>query len=51
MTEDVQALLAAYPDWRSATLARLRAIIRGADARIDESIKWRKPSNPLGVLA
>lgn len=51
MTSEVDELLSAYPDWRASTLGMLRLIIRGADARIEESIKWRKPSNPLGVLA
>jgi hypothetical protein len=36
-------------DWRGAMLARLRRLIREADADVVEAIKWRKPSNPLGV--
>ena len=36
-------------DWRGATLARLRTLIREADPAIEETVKWRKPSNPLGV--
>jgi hypothetical protein len=35
--------------WRGALLARLRRLIREADPEVVESIKWRKPSNPLGV--
>jgi hypothetical protein len=30
-------------------LARLRAAIRTADPEVVEEMKWRKPSNPLGV--
>jgi hypothetical protein len=30
-------------------LARLRAVILGADPEIVEEVKWRKPSNPAGV--
>jgi hypothetical protein len=36
-------------DWRGAMLQRLRALILEADPRIVESVKWKKPSNPLGV--
>ena len=36
-------------DWRGATLARLRRLIQEADPAVVETVKWRKPSNPLGV--
>jgi hypothetical protein len=36
-------------DWRGATLARLRRLISEADPDVREAVKWRKPSNPLGV--
>ena len=36
-------------DWRAAMLARLRRLIREADPDVVETVKWRKPSNPLGV--
>ncbi len=36
-------------DWRAATLARVRKLMREADPQITEEIKWRKPSNPAGV--
>jgi hypothetical protein len=36
-------------DWRSATLAQVRRIIKDADPDIVEETKWRKPSNPSGV--
>lgn len=36
-------------DWRGARLAQLRRLIREADPEVVESVKWRKPSNPLGV--
>ena len=37
-------------DWRGKTLAKLRQLIKEADPEIVEQIKWRKPSNPAGVL-
>ena len=47
--EEVDTKLAAIGGWRAATLARVRALIRDADPDIVEAIKWRKPTNPLGV--
>jgi hypothetical protein len=45
----VDARIAALADWRGATLARVRALIREADPEVVEEVKWRKPSNPSGV--
>ena len=36
-------------DWRATMLSRLRELIKDADPDVVEDIKWRKPSNPLGV--
>lgn len=36
-------------DWRGATLAHVRKLIKEADPAIIEEIKWRRPSNPAGV--
>lgn len=36
-------------DWREATLARVRQLIKQADPEAVEEIKWRKASNPAGV--
>jgi hypothetical protein len=36
-------------DWRGETLARVRKLIRDADPDVVEAVKWRKPSNPMGV--
>jgi hypothetical protein len=35
--------------WRGETLARVRKIMREADPEVVEEVKWRKPSNMLGV--
>jgi hypothetical protein len=37
------------PDWRQATLERMRGLILEADPAAGEERKWRKPSNPAGV--
>jgi hypothetical protein len=34
-------------DWRSETLARIRALIKEADPEVVEEVKWRKPSNGM----
>jgi len=48
-SELIDAKIAALGDWRGETLARVRALIRQADPDVVEEVKWRKPSNPLGV--
>ncbi len=35
--------------WRGETLARMRALVRQADPDVIEAMKWRKPTNPMGV--
>ena len=45
----IDAKLASIGDWRGETLARMRALIKEADPEVVEEMKWRKPSNPLGV--
>ena len=45
----IDARIAALGDWRGETLARVRALIKAADPDVVEEVKWRKPSNPLGV--
>lgn len=42
-------IAAKSPDWRSATLARIRALIKDAAPDSIEEAKWKKPSNPKGV--
>src|SRR5258708_39378774 len=44
----VDELIARTPDWRGATLATLRKIVRDADPATVEGVKWRRPSNPNG---
>lgn len=37
----IDAKIAALGDWRGATLARMRALIREADPDVVEEVKWR----------
>jgi hypothetical protein len=48
-SDEVDAKIASLTNWRGATLARLRRLIHEADSDVIEEIKWRKPSNPMGV--
>jgi hypothetical protein len=48
-SELIDELISRTPDWRGATLARLRKIIHAADPEIVEEVKWRRPSNPMGA--
>ena len=48
-SEAIDEKLRTLPDWRGAMLARLRRLIHEADPKVEEAVKWRKPSNPLGV--
>jgi hypothetical protein len=41
--------IAALGGWRGDMLAALRGLIREAEPEVSEAVKWRKPSNPLGV--
>ncbi|WP_206244295.1 DUF1801 domain-containing protein [Novosphingobium terrae] len=45
----VEDKLASIDGWRRETLAHLRALILKADPDVTESLKWAKPTNPLGV--
>ena len=46
---EIDAIIAAIPDWRGPVLARIRALIKEADPQVVEEVKWRKPTNPAGV--
>ncbi len=36
--------------WRGRTLSQLRTFIKNVDPAVVEEVKWKKPTNPLGVL-
>ena len=46
----IDVIIEAPGDWRSTTLARLRAVILSADACIVEEVKWKKPSRPVRAV-
>ena len=45
----IDAKIAGLGDWRGETFGRLRALIHEADPEVEETVKWRKATNPLGV--
>jgi hypothetical protein len=48
-SEQIDAIIEALCDWRAKTLSELRAVIKKADPALVEEVKWKKPSNPMGV--
>jgi hypothetical protein len=45
----IDARIKELPDWRGEMLSWIRRLIKQADPEVVEEVKWRKPSNPLGV--
>jgi len=48
-SEQIDAIIRASADWRGRKLSELRALIKKADPAVVEEVKWKKPSNPMGV--
>ena len=48
-SQQIDALIKAPGDWRGKKLSQLRALIKKADPAVVEEVKWKKPSNPMGV--
>jgi hypothetical protein len=48
-SQQIDAIIKKSGDWRSKKLSQLRALIKKADPAVMEEVKWKKPSNPMGV--
>lgn len=48
-SELIDRKIAQLADWRGETLGNVRMLIQDADPEVVEEVKWRKPSNLLGV--
>ncbi len=48
-SQQIDAKIKELTDWRGKTLSQLRGLIRQAAPAVVEEVKWKKPSNPLGV--
>jgi hypothetical protein len=49
ISQQIDAIIKESGDWRGEMLSQLRALIKKADRAVIEEIKWKKPSNPMGV--
>jgi len=47
--KQIDAIIKKSSDWRGKRLSQLRALIKKADPAGIEEVKWKKPSNPMGV--
>jgi len=45
----IDAKIKKLGDWRGNILAQVRKLIREAAPEVVEEVKWKKPSNPMGV--
>ena len=48
-SQQIDAIIKAPDNWRGEKLAQMRALIQEADPAVVEEVKWKKPSNPMGV--
>ncbi len=48
-SQQIDAIIKQTGDWRGKKLSQLRALIKKADPAVIEEVKWKKPSNPMGV--
>jgi len=48
-SQQIDAIIKNPGDWRNEVLSQLRALIKEADPAAVEEVKWKKPSNPMGV--
>ena len=48
-SEQIDEIIRKTDDWRGSMMSSLREIIKQSDPEIVEEVKWKKPSNPLGV--
>lgn len=48
-SQQIDAIIQGARDWRGEKLSQLRALIKEADPAVVEEVKWKKPSNPMGV--
>jgi hypothetical protein len=48
-SQQIDAIIKKSSDWRGKKLSQLRILIKKTDTDIIEEVKWKKPSNPMGV--
>lgn len=48
-SRQIDAIIKKANDWRGRRLSQLRGLVMTADPAVVEDVKWKKPSNPMGV--
>lgn len=48
-SEQIDDIINQYDGWKVDILKQLRAIVNNASVDITEEVKWKMPSNPLGL--
>ena len=48
-SQQIDDIIGQYNGWQAELLKQLRTIILEADSKIIEEVKWKMPSNPLGL--
>lgn len=48
-SQQIDAIIREFDDWRGQTMTQLRLVIRQADPDAVEAVKWKMPSKPMGV--
>ncbi len=48
-SQQIDAIITKSNDWRGKRLSELRNLIMESSNDIIEEVKWKKPSNPMGV--
>lgn len=48
-SEQIDAIILNLGDWRSDKLNRIRILIKQADPKVIEEVKWKKAANPDGI--
>lgn len=47
-SSEIDLIIASQANWRGAKLAELRGTILAAAPELEEAVKWKMPSKPLG---
>ena len=48
-SQQIDAIIKKSGDWRGEKLTQLRTLVKKSDLGMVEQVKWKKPSNPMGV--
>ena len=48
-SQQIDAIIKKSGEWHGERLSQLRTLVKKSDLGIVEEVKWKKPSNPMGV--